>query len=677
MLTLHANGDNAGRVVFADSSSAPNGGVQITGPLSLTSLGAPVAGFSGIAVSATANQVLVGGDATFDTSGPLSFAFAGGGGINVAGALTGTAGSTIDLSYTGQPAGVDSLTGNTITLTAPGNVTMSGPGSLRAVNALTITSGGAISFASGSAINAGTDVTLTGQGINVAGLSAGGRALLNAGTGSLSASNLAVVGAITATGVGINLAGPGAMTIATANAGTGALTLSAGTINATSLVAGGPISATATGNAQFGTVQSTGGGITLNAGAINATSLVAAGPIGVTAAGSASFGDVQSGSGVTINAGGLASFVGGVGGTSIAITSGDIAIAPGATIGTPGVTTNATFTSVGGTTAAGTSAPAYIGGGDVAGAYSLSATELARIFADNISIVAPALGSASTPSVFVRALTLGTATLPGGGMLSITTPGSMQVEGAVQLTGRTATGGLALSAGETLAVIAGLGSIDINDGNGGLAGVLTLRGRTIIAATQAAIGDVAAATTVDARDQRLAQNDGVLSDAGILRAATINASVSDGLFIQNTGSATDFDSRCGFTANNLAITTGGAAQIAINGRLTGPGGSFVTGRHTGPQVSINGVLDGRAGGYVIGSKINGCLIGTAGTCIDLNVVLEPHSTIEAKLDPIAAVPRALSLSLIELWDAAAQGFPPLIDEPVTGAGNDDLWQRKP
>lgn len=639
VLTLHANGDNAGRVVFADSSSAPNGGVQITGPLSLTSLGAPVAGFSGIAVSATANQVQVGGDATFDTSGPLSFTFAGGGGINVAGALTGTLGSTIDLSYTGQPAGVDSLTGNTITLTAPGNVTMSGPGSLRAVNALTITSGGAISFASGSAINAGTDVTLTGQGINVAGLSAGGQALLNAGTGSLSASNLAVVGAITATGVGINLAGPGAMTIATANAGTGALTLSAGSINATSLVAGGPISATATG--------------------------------------SGSFGDVQSGSGVTINAGGLASFAGGVGGTSITVTSGDIAIAPGATIGTPGVTTNATFTSVGGTSAAGTSAPAYIGGGDLAGSYSLSAAELARIFANNIAIVAPALGSANTPSVFVRALTLGTATLPGGGTLSITTPGSMQVEGAVQLTGRTATGGLTLSAGETLAVIAGLGSIDINDGNGGLAGVLTLRGRTIIAATQAAIGDVAVATTVDARDQRLAQNDGVLSDAGILRAATINASVSDGLFIQNTDSATDFDSRRGFTANNLAITTGGAAQIAINGRLTGAGGTFVTGRHTGPQVSINGVLDGRAGGYVIGSKINGCLIGTAGSCVELNTVLEPHGTIEGELDPIAAVPRALSLSLIELWDAAAQGFPPLIDEPVTGAGNDDLWQRKP
>ncbi len=520
-------------------------------------------------------------------------------------------------------------------------------------------------------------MTLTGQGINAAGLSAGGQALLDAGTGSLFASNLAVVGSITATGVGINLAGPGAMTIATANAGTGALTLSAGTINATSLVAGGPISATAVGNAQFGNVQSTAGGITISAGAINATTLAAVGPIGATATGNASFGDVQSGTGVTINAGGLASFAGGVGGTSIAVTSRDIAIALGATIGTPGVTRNATFTSVGGTTAAGTSAPAYIGGGDVAGAYSLSAAELARVFANDIAIVAPALGSANTPSVFVRALTLGTATLPGGGTLSITTPGSMQVEGTVQLTGRTATGGLALSAGETLAVIAGLGAIDINDGNGGLAGMLTLRGRTIIAATQAAIGDVAAVPTVDARDRRLAQNDGVLSDAGILRAATINANVSDGLFIQNTGSATDFDSRRGFTANNVAITTTGAAQIAINGRLTGAGGSFVTGRHTGPQVSINGALDGRAGGYVIGSKINGCLIGTAGSCVDLNTVLEPHGTIEGQLDPIAAVPRALSLSLIELWDAAAQGFPPLIDEPVTGAGNDDLWQRKP
>ncbi|WEK44044.1 MAG: hypothetical protein P0Y64_04215 [Candidatus Sphingomonas colombiensis] len=625
-LAMRANGDAAGRVVFADTSSAANGGLRINGALTLTSLGAPVTGFSGIFVSATANPVQIGGDAAFDTDGPLGFAFSGGGGLNAVGALTGRSGTRIDISHNGRPAGADSLVADTISLTAPGDISMSSPGSLRATNGVTISSaGGRIDFATGSMINAGGNVTLTAQGISVAGLTSGGQALLDAGAGSLSVSNLAAANPITAYGQGISLSGPGALAIALANAGTGSLTLNAGSLDATALVATGAVAATTTGNARFGDVTSTSGGITLNAG-------------------------------------GVASLSGTISGRTIAIGSSDVVIAATASIGVPGTTTGVTFTSVN------TGAPAYIGGGDMAGGYSLSAAEIARVAAGNISIVG------SNAGVIVRDLTIGTNVLPGTGVLSISTPGRLSVEGALAMTGRTGQGGLTLSAGDTLAVVAGAGSIDLRDPAGVLGGVLNLRGRTIIAASSAAIADVAAAPTLDARERRLAQNDGSVSDAGIIRAGAINAAAADGLFIQNTGSGTEFADRRGFTANSFAITTTGQTQIAINGRLTGPGG-FVIGRDTGPQTSINGVLDGRAGGFFIGSTVNGCLIGTAGACANLDSALASHGILEGELNPAAALPRPLSLSLIELWDVMEQGFPPLIDEPVTGAGNEDLWTQ--
>lgn len=460
-------------------------------------------------------------------------------------------------------------------------------------------------------------------GLSVTDARAAGAIVMGSSAGGLTIGNAAAGGALTLTGLGI-----GAQTLASG----GATLLNAG---AGSLVVNDIASA--------GAITALGGTISLGAsgGMTIAQANASSGPL-------------------VLNAGGLVNLLGMIDGPAITIGSSDIVIGPAAQVGTLGRTASLTFNSVN------RQASAYIGGGDVAGAYSLSAAELGRVAAGAIAI--------NAPGIIVRDWTIGTANLPGGGVLTMTTPGTLRIEGAVRMTGVSGQGGLTLSAGNGIEVIAGPGLIDLGNGNGALAGVLTLSSPSIIAATPAAISDVALASTLNARELRLAQNDGVVSDAGILRAGIIRANAANGFYIQNTGLSTGFFQRRGFTANDLIITAqGGAPQIAINGRLALSTGGFATGLEVIPLVTINGALGGRAGGYAAGSKINGCLIASVGACVSSG--FESRDTWNGVLDPSVSVSRIFTLSLIELRDIVAQGYPPLIDEPVTGAGNEDLWER--
>lgn len=438
-------------------------------------------------------------------------------------------------------------------------------------------------------------------------------------------------GDLTLTGQGVSAQQLVAAGVSLLNAGQGALTvsniLSSGAITAL----GSGISLGSTGAMTIATANASTGPVLLSAG----------GPIGVQ---------------------GL------VRGSAITIESSDLVLGSGAQIGVAGFTSNLTLRSTN------SQQPAYIGGGDVIGGYSLSAAEFGQITAGNIVIEAPALGMTGAPDIHVRDLTVTPANLATGGMLTIATPGRLRVEGALRMTDVAGQGGLTLSAGNALEVIAGPGLVDLRDGNGALAGVLALNSRTIIAATAEAIADVQAASTLEEREQRLARNDSVLSDEGILRAGVIHAHARDGFFIQNTGLSDEFSARRGFTAQNLFITTeGGRTQIAINGRLVQPSGDFVTGLQVIPQVSINGSLGGRTGGFAVGSKINGCLI--VGIC-GFTGATDNNEALDAVIDPPLSAGRIFPPALIELRDFVTQGYPPLIDEPVTGAGNEDLWERQ-
>ena len=618
-------GGNGGSGAGGIASFEANDGDFLMGPLSIVADGAAglagAGGVDGLTSGGTA-RLVNGGSAVLgtgvqrqlaslfmtasgDAGGAISFAdssTAAGGGLRVAGPMTLHATGTV----------VPGLTG--ISFAASGNV-------VQVDGAADFLTQGPLSFA----FDAGGGLAVTGALTGYSGTSiAFSHGARIAGTDSVSAGSIALntPGGVTGTGASLRsagvlaLSGVGINVQALASGGVASLNAGAGDLVVNDLLAQGAITAL---------------GRNINLGSSG----------GMSIANAVASGDVL------LNAAGVVAMNGLVSGQAVTIGSGDIAIGANGQVSAAGLLR---FNALG--------AQAFIGGGDATAGYSLSAAELGRVSAGGIAI-------AGAGDVAVRDLTISTAMLPGGSVMRIGAAGLLRVQGAVAMTGRTEFGGLTLTAGEALEVIAGLGSISISDNNGVLGGVLTLEAPSIYAATAEAIADVRAADSLTARELRLAQNDGLALDAGMLQAGTIRLAATDGIFIQNSGLSTSFADRRGFTANNLIISSGnGRPQIAINGRLALAGGGFATGLDTIPLVTI----DGR---YAAGSKINGCFI--FGSCTTLS--FDNRETFDGLLDPTVAVSRIFPTALIELRDVVTEGYPPLLDEPVTGAGNEDLWDR--
>ena len=645
-------------------------------------------------------KLIVGGsidavarDITIASPGALTFARASATGNLTIGSANGlsatllSAGGTMDLSaVTGAikadisaagpvtararaiTIGARSATRFTQVTSTAGGMALNGGANDLTIDAASAT-GGALVINAGQlravSLTGSQDVTIAAGNILFDTLIAGGNAGIAASAGSVNGGTLTGRRTVSVDGV----SGVGIATLT--SGGTTGLTAANGSVAVTNdLISTGAV--TARGRAVD---------LTARAGLTVAVAQATAGDIGLRSGAALSLDQANASGALRIVAAGAASFSGVAFGQTISVASGDIAIGTGARIGTAGSTTSLSLSATDNRRAT------YIGGSDTTAGYSLSADEIGRLAARNISVTAgrvdalqqTSLGSARAPDVFVRGFTLNAGAngvLASDGTLTIATPGKLRVEGAVQINGLAATGGLSISAGEALEVIAGAGSIDLRDGNKALGGVLTLDSPDIIAATTAAIADVAAAQTLDARERRLAQNDGVVSEDGILRAGTIRARAANGLYIQNTAASTGFTARRGFTANAFDVTgAGSGTQIAINGRLLRSTGAFATGLQTIPLVSINGTLGGVAGQYATGSKINGCLIASPGSCAPSSG-FDVGETLNGAIDPTVAVGRLFSLALVELRDFVAEGYPPLIDEPVTGAGNDDLWERQ-
>ena len=109
------------------------------------------------------------------------------------------------------------------------------------------------------------------------------------------------------------------------------------------------------------------------------------------------------------------------------------------------------------------------------------------------------------------------------------------------------------------------------------------------------------------------------------------------------------------------------ANIVINGVVGG-----VTGIDTIPVTDISASFDPN-------STINGCIIVDPSSCspIDdnrLSVDDDPiQDVIEEEVTPDANMVDPFDTMLIEIKENEENAEDPLIDEPVTGAGNDDFW----
>ena len=603
-----------GNLLSADLVTALARSVDITsaGGLSFADLDATAGGI----------EVETAGDlaaATVDATGAITLTSTGGA-VHTTGAVNG--------------AGID--------ISANGNVDTDA--AVASTDALSVTAGG--TFTAGAAVTATGNVAIDGTGgISATNVTSGGTTLLQAANGPIVIGNLLSADLVTALARSIDITSSGGLTFADLDAtagnidvetaddldtvtvdATGAVTLisSGGAIRTTGAVNGAGIDLDADGDVQVGANATSSAGLNIRSG----------GTFGLSAIGT---------------------------GTDIAIESLDIDLAAAAQLGTRGTTQTIALTN------ADPASQTSLGGDGSAAGFNLDEDEASRLFADQeITLTAP-----RDAVVGDLALTFGAnGNIGTGGTLKLNAPGFVEVNGAVDLTTSSIDDTFSIDP-EEIFVNGESGSIFMHDDAGALGGTLNLVAETIMAATPDVKAAVDAVDPIDQVSAILDQPSAVPSDGGTIQAANIFAEVTSGIFIQNTGTGTAFADRRDFTANSLFITTNFPDdQIAINGVIIDATGQRVTGLATTALVTINDIPAAAGGQFDALSTINGCVIGA--NCATPGLVPPDKTEIIGTLKPPGFVFR--QFTLIEADESDPSNLLPLIDEPVTGVGNDDLWQ---
>lgn len=275
------------------------------------------------------------------------------------------------------------------------------------------------------------------------------------------------------------------------------------------------------------------------------------------------------------------------------------------------------------------------------------------------------------------------------------------------------------------------GSIIMRDPIGTPGGTLALQAELVMVATDAVAEQIDAGISLEETNQLLDQPTGAIGSGGYLQTGNLFVFVEDALFIQNSGEGTDFDARRGFTASFVNIITGSydgggqdltpfavdpsnGPQISINGRIRRDSDTFIYGIATHDDIIINGVAASTPpDGLDPASAINGCQLGT-----NCGVVTPPppptptpppppptptpppppptptpppppptrpdhdeptsdgtsQSEIIGPANPVASDTTVQGPApIVQEVEVGLPGYAPLIDEPVTGVGNEDLW----
>ncbi len=414
---------------------------------------------------------------------------------------------------------------------------------------------------------------------------------------------------------------------------------------------------------------------------------VATGNMLAAAAGDIQAGAITAATAIALRSGRALTIRATVAAPTIALASADVVIGGEAFVGGAG-TTSLTFANIG-------EGQAYAGDGAGAteGAYALDGDELARTQAAALTVDGGAgltIGDLALHGD--TGLAAGaTANIVGpAGTLTFTTGGTLQLVGKLAVSDLAAGNGVTLAAGGQLAGLLPDAGIALSDGAGGLAGALTLRAGQIAFTTRSAADALAAATTIQQRSDRLGLDDGNVDPDGYVRAGGIAVDVATALYAQNSGPDAAIASRAGFTAGagGYRFTTHGVdpetgvqapVEIAFNGRQQ-TGGRIVTGTDLYALIDI----DPASADAVPGSTVNGCVIGDrCGTPAVPPIELFPPvqdvvtSVIDGNAGPFTRLdPTTLAfrnIPLVSFGDFTPSGSIPLIDEPVTGAGNEDIW----
>lgn len=355
----------------------------------------------------------------------------------------------------------------------------------------------------------------------------------------------------------------------------------------------------------------------------------------------------------------------------------------------------------------------YFGGEEVAGEYSLTDAELSRLFAEQsitLSMIRPVFNpldpSGGNPGpVTIGDITLGfgpTGNIGSGGTLKIDTDGDVIVAGRVDLTTVSLTDTFSIDP-PSIEIIAGAGSISLSNLTGFTQGTLELTGGVIAMADQVTLDAIRGETDLAVISALLDAPSTAVSSEIFLYAGEIDISVDTGLYIQNQGATDAYADRNGFFARELSITAlGSMTHIAINGAIYGSDAA-VQGLATVGAISINGVTPITTGLFDPLSSVNGCIIGadcgpvtttpvvvvtppvippvvvvTPPVIIDPPVIIpesdiEPPSNDQLPASESGAGTGPSGTPIVTIAQTQPLITPPLIDEPVTGIGNDDLW----
>lgn len=639
--------------------TATNGNVSVADALgtidSATGTSVSLASRRGLTViSATAT----GGDLSLTASGPLSF-----------GQLSAT--RALVLGATGDVTG-GSATGGTIAVTTPG--LLKADNLVAAIGGLSVVADKGISL--NTAIANGLVTLKAAQGaVKVASdIRSGQGLIIGAPSIDLTAQNgLNIVQAVTTAG-DLKLTAAGGNLTAGTLASNGGITLTAlaGRIDVTNdISASGPIQATARALSLtalneliVAQAQATGGDIAL-----------------ASRNGALTIGQASAAGVLTATTPGLLTVTGPASGATVAFTSKDIAIGSGAQIGSKTLTTSLTLTNTGDRM--------FIG--DVAGSgYRLDAAELARLGSKgDISLVSTprdqvdqafSLLDPAATNIVVGALTFDGAQLGTTGTLRIASPRSIGFTGNAQFknfaNGQTVT----INALADISLAAEAGLVTLKDSSGALAGTLRLEANQVHAMSAATRSEVAG-LTLNQAEQRLGTNDQVNNQGGYFQAGNIVVRIGRLLFVQNSGAnGADLGLRRGLTANSLTIFAGEGAtpQIVLNGQVNGATGADL--RNT---VTLNGSFDPA-------STVNGCVIGAVCGVVTEppppEPVFDPAPVLSSSRDQVRSEEEedekeeALQAAqtrpdpIIQFLDVPSSRFDPLIEEPVTGAGNEDFWE---
>jgi hypothetical protein len=470
---------------------------------------------------------------------------------------------------------------------------------------------------------------------------------------------------------------------ADATAGDLKLTTVSGTLSAGRSTATGGIALTSGGDIAADSLESGYGAVAFAQQGIAIDNIVTGGDVALTSVnGGITLGDASAAGALTGAAAGLIAIDGTVTAGTVALTSRDIAIGDEAQLGSSTQTTALTLTS--------TADRLFVGDAPEGSGYRLDADELTRVASAGDITLASAPGGASgeaftfvdpaDANVVLGALTFDGSQLGQNGTLLISSPRAIGVVGNMQFrnigSGQTVT----LRSATDLALAAETGLVTLKDAGGGLSGTLRLEAQQVQALSTKARSEIPG-LDLNAVRQRLGTNDQLENQGGYFQAGQIIVRISRLAFIQNSGANSDDpNAKRGFTANSFRVEASGdqPVQLVLNGRVGNAIGAGLI-----DAVTFTGSFD-------TGSSFNGC---TSGAPCGVVVPPPPPGPGPEIFAPVLSVARdqieddkkqdekeqSLQASqsrpdpLIQILNVPASRFDPLIDQPVTGAGNEDLW----